>query len=78
MIDFSKPFMTLGISILYRVHLVNSHLQPSCLLLLLTCLSPVTHLLHTCRTPVTHLSHLLILLNCAGICLMAPSCGRPD
>lgn len=23
-IDFSKPFMTLGISILYRVHLVNS------------------------------------------------------
>lgn len=32
-IDFSKPFMTLGISILYRVHMVSdlfySHLRPS-------------------------------------------------
>lgn len=29
-IDFSKPFMTLGISILYRVHLVTSHLPFTC------------------------------------------------
>ena len=27
-IDFSKPFMTLGISIMYRVHLVRRPLTP--------------------------------------------------
>lgn len=27
-IDFSKPFMTLGISILYRVHLVRVSMSP--------------------------------------------------
>ncbi len=35
-IDFSKPFMTLGISILYRVHLVNSPLHLSADLFLLS------------------------------------------
>lgn len=28
-IDFSKPFMTLGISIMYRVHLVSYHTDHS-------------------------------------------------
>ncbi len=27
-IDFSKPFMTLGISIMYRVHIVSSYISP--------------------------------------------------
>lgn len=40
-IDFSKPFMTLGISILYRVHMVRDlfydHLRPS-IISLQTCL----------------------------------------